>query len=129
MFVCLGNHCLARLQLLRFVRQLALLGGQRLRLLGLRCLAPLRLGLRPLRQLGFQTPPQRRQLARLGLHTFPALGLLRQLGPRLCQRLGQPLQPLLEGAAVLLHPGHRRLACLPCLRLIRQLGLLGGQCQ
>ena len=43
--------------------------------------------------------------------------------------LGNRLHALLECAAVLVHVGHRCLACLPGLRLIHQLGLLGGQCQ
>ena len=35
---------------------------------------------------------------------------------------------LLECAAVFVHLGHRRLTCLPLLRFVRQLALLGGQC-
>ena len=146
MLVHPGHRRLACLPCLRLIRQLGLLGGQcqclrfearlrvrpfllPLRLLCLRRLARLRFGLRPLRELGFQLPPQRRQLARLGLDAFPALGLLRQLGPRLRQRLGQRLHALFESVAMLVDPGHLRLACMPCLRLVRQLGLLGGQCQ
>ena len=75
--VQLSHRRLACLPLLRFICQLALLGGKHLRLrfvarlgirpllpplrlLGLRRLARLRFGLRPLRELGFQRPPQRR---------------------------------------------------------------------
>ena len=70
MFGHLGHSRLACLPLLRLVGQrlcLRFVARLRfgpllppLRLLGLLRLAPLRLGFRPLRQLGFQLPPQRR---------------------------------------------------------------------
>ena len=42
------------------------------------------------------------------------------------QRLGQRLHVLLELAAMLVQLDHRRLACLPFLRLFRQFALLAG---